>query len=46
MTSIFLNQGLIKHEILVHLSIRHGGRNRMEYEGNKKIKNITSESIT
>jgi len=44
MTSIFLNQGLIKYEI--HLSIRHGGRNRMEYEGNKKINNITSETIT
>jgi len=28
-----------------HLIIGHGGRNRMEYELNKKYKNITRESI-
>jgi len=28
-----------------HLTIGHGGRNRMEYELNKKYKNITRESI-
>jgi len=28
-----------------HLAIGHGGRNRMEYELNKKYKNITRESI-
>uniref|UniRef100_A0A2H8TQZ8 KRAB-A domain-containing protein 2 n=1 Tax=Melanaphis sacchari TaxID=742174 RepID=A0A2H8TQZ8_9HEMI len=33
----------IVHEI--HLSIGHGGRNRMEYEINKKFKNITRETI-
>jgi hypothetical protein len=40
------NEGLfnILHEI--HLSIGHGGRNRMEYEINKKFKNITRETIT
>jgi len=29
----------------IHLTIGHGGRNRMEYELNKKYKNITRESI-
>lgn len=28
-----------------HLTIGHGERNRMEYELNKKYKNITRESI-
>jgi len=29
-----------------HLSIGHGGRNRMEYEINKKFKSVTKETIT
>jgi hypothetical protein len=29
----------------VHLSIRHGGRNRMEHEINTKYKNITRDMI-
>jgi len=40
------NEELFKIVHDIHLSIGHGGRNRMKYEINKKFKNITRETIT
>jgi len=39
------NEELFNIIHVTHLTIGYGGRNRMEYELNKKYKNITRESI-